>query len=289
MSHRAILAALGAVVLWASLAALVRALSGWPPLLLTGASLLIGSLVSAPRIRAWRVPPRTLALGIFGLTGYHVALFLAFRLAPAVEANLLNYLWPTLIVLLTPVFLPGARLSAGHLLGTGSGLAGAALIVTRGRLSLDAASLPGDLLAVLAAFIWASYSLLSKRVAPFPDAAVGLFCAASGALSLALSALLEPAFQPRAADLPWLVLLGLGPMGTAFLLWNYAMTRGDPRTIGAVSYLTPLLSTLLLTLVGGAPISTLTAAAGVLIVGGAVLGTRSRAAVEPLQAGDGTP
>ena len=68
------------------------------------------------------------------------------------------------------------------------------------------------------------------------------------------------------------MLLGLGPMGVAFFLWNFAMTRGDPRTIGALSYLTPLLSTLLLTLVAGT-LTRLTAMAGVLIVGGAVVGT----------------
>ncbi len=275
-ARRALLAALGAIALWASLASIVQALGRWPPFLLTGTALLVGSLVSAPRVRQWRVPLRTLALGVIGLAGYHAALFFAFRLAPAVEANLLNYLWPTFLVLFSPLLVPGARLHAGHIAGTLLGLAGAALIVTRGHLSIDAidtASLPGDLLAVLAALIWAVYSLLTKRVPPFPTAAVGLFCAVSGAISLALSALLEPRYQPALGEIGWVVLLGLGPMGAAFFLWSFAMTRGDPRTIGALSYLTPLLSTLLLTAVGGVSLTRLTALAGGLIVGGAVLGT----------------
>jgi drug/metabolite transporter (DMT)-like permease len=271
--RHAIFAALGAIVLWASLATIVQRLGRWPPFLLTGAALLVGSLVSAPRWRLWRVPGPTLALGVVGLSGYHAALFLAFRLAPAVEANLLNYLWPTFIVLFSPVLVPGARLRAGHVLGTLAGLLGAALIVTRGRLTVEVASLPGDLLAVLAALLWAVYSLLTKRVPPFPTAAVGLFCAASGAICLLLSALLEAPYRPGAGEIGWVVLLGLGPMGAAFFLWSFAMTRGDPRTIGALSYLTPLLSTLLLTVTGGGALTGLTAAAGALIVGGAVVGT----------------
>jgi drug/metabolite transporter (DMT)-like permease len=269
---RAVPAALVAVALWASLASLARALASWPPFLLTGSALLLGALVGAPRIWQWRVPFRTLLLGVCGLAGYHTALFLAFRLAPAVEANLLNYLWPTFLVILSPVLVPGMRLRRGHLVGTALGLAGAALVVTQGRLSLETAHLPGYLLATLAALIWSSYSLLTKRVPPFPDAAIGLFCAVSGALALGLHALLEPAYLPRMAELPWLLLLGLGPMGLAFFAWNYAMTRGDPRTIGALSYLTPLLSTLLLVALGGGALTSTTAVAGALIVGGAVVG-----------------
>ena len=61
--------------------------------------------------RQWRVPLPTLLLGIGGLFGFHFLLFLALRLAPPVEANLVNYLWPLLIVVLTPVLLPGWRLT----------------------------------------------------------------------------------------------------------------------------------------------------------------------------------
>lgn len=268
----AVPAALGAIVLWASLASLSRALQKWPPFLLTGAALLLGSLVSLPRIRQWKVPVRTLLLGVYGLAGYHAALFLAFRLAPPLEANLLNYLWPTFIVLFTPLLIPGTRLRTGHVIGTLLGLAGAALLVTKGTLHVEAAHVPGYLLAILAAVLWSTYSLLTKRVPPFPGAAVGLFCAVSGVVSLGLHASLEVPYRPETSDLGWIALLGLGPMGAAFFLWNHAMTRGDPRTIGALSYLTPLLSTLLLALTGGGALTALTLAAGALILGGAVLG-----------------
>ena len=77
------LLALGAIALWASLAALGVALSHVPPFLLTGLSLLIGSLIALPLSRLdwrqWRVPPSTLALGIYGLFGFHFLLFIALR------------------------------------------------------------------------------------------------------------------------------------------------------------------------------------------------------------------
>ena len=108
--------ALGAIGLWATLASLGVTLGHVPPFLLTGLALVIGSVPAWPLVRQWRVPARTLLLGIYGLFGYHFLLFIALRLAPPVEANLVNYLWPLLIVVLAPVFLPGLRLKSAHVL-----------------------------------------------------------------------------------------------------------------------------------------------------------------------------
>ena len=109
--------ALGAIALWAGLASLGLALRHVPPFLLTGIALVIGSVPAWPLLRQWKVPPATLLLGVGGLFGYHFLLFIALRTAPAVEANLVNYLWPLLIVVLAPLLLRGLRLQAGHVLG----------------------------------------------------------------------------------------------------------------------------------------------------------------------------
>ncbi len=268
----ATLAGLGAIALWSTLAVLGVSLRHLPPLFVTGVALLIGSLCSIHRVRHWKVPVATLAVGVAGLAGYHAALFTALRRAPAVEANLLNYLWPTLIVLLSPLVLPAFRLRGAHLLAAAGGLAGAALIVTNGQLTVDAQYLPGYLWAIAAALTWALYSLMTRRLPPFPNEAVGLFCLLSGLICLALHAALEAPARPSPADALWLVLLGLGPMGAAFFLWDHAMKQGDPRGIGALAYLTPLMSTLWLAVFGGARLTGLSAVAAALIVGGAVLG-----------------
>jgi drug/metabolite transporter (DMT)-like permease len=126
------LQALAAIALWGVLALLALRLSRMPPFLLVGVGLLIGSLCSVHKLREWRVPPTTLLLGIYGLFGFHFCLFMALRYAPPVEANLINYLWPLLIVALAPVFLPGHRLRPQHIAGALLGFAGAVLIVTGG-------------------------------------------------------------------------------------------------------------------------------------------------------------
>jgi drug/metabolite transporter (DMT)-like permease len=273
--------ALGAIALWASLASLGVSLRHVPPFLLTGIALLVGSLLALPFVlkdrRQWRIPASTLLLGVYGLFGFHFLLFIALRHAPPVEANLVNYLWPLFMVVLAPLFLRAVQLRTVHVLAALLGFAGAAIaILGAGHTTTDGGWSWGYLPALASAFIWASYSLLTKRVAPFPTAAIGLFGLVSGALSVLCHWALEPSVALSGRDALLLAVMGLGPLGAAFFLWDKALKLGDARQIGILSYLTPLGSTALLMLVSGRALTWSIGLAAVMIIGAAVLGTLKR-------------
>lgn len=272
--------ALGAIASWALLAALGVALRSVPPFLLTGIALVIGSIPTWPlvarRPALWKIPGRTLALGVTGLFGFHFLLFLALRTAPPVQANLVNYLWPLFIVVLSPVLLPGMALRPLHVLAALLGFAGAAVAILGRGQDIEGSWSWGYLLALASALIWACYSLLTRRVPPFPTAAVGLFGLVSGLLSLLCHALLEPATVLGVDEWLLLAVAGLGPLGTAFLLWDKALKLGDPRQIGILSYLTPLSSTAVLMVTGAGPFGWSIALAAAMIISAAIIGTRAR-------------
>jgi drug/metabolite transporter (DMT)-like permease len=268
------LAALGAILLWSTLATFGVALSHLPPLFLTGCALVIGALPGLPHARQWRVPLPTLLLGIGGLFGFHFLLFMALRFAPPVEANLVNYLWPLLIVLLTPLLLPGWHLAPRHVAGAAIGFAGAALAIGAAPATFTPTALLGFGFAAGSAVVWACYSLLTRRVPMFSSWAIGGFALASGVVALILHRLFEAPPTLHDGDAWLLLLLGLGPMGTAFYLWDIAMKHGDPRVIGVLAYATPLLSTALLVFATGRAPSVSLAAATALVVAAAVVATR---------------
>ena len=287
MPSRPALLALAAIALWSSLAVLGTLLAHVPPFLLTGIALLVGSVPAWPFFRQWRVSWPALALGVYGLFGFHFFLFIALRHAPAVEANLVNYLWPLGIVLMAPLFLPGIKLNATHLIAACAGFMGAAIAIlgdnlfTSGLQGLVSKGFSwGYMLAAVAAFIWASYSLIGKRMflqgRGFPTAAIGLFGLVSGMLSLLCHVLLEVPIQLNARDWLLMVLMGLGPLGAAFFLWDAALKKGDARKIGILSYITPLASTVLLMFATGRPLTWGVGLATVLILGAAVLGSRAK-------------
>ncbi len=288
------LLALAAIGLWGTLAWLGVRLAAMPPFLLVGSALTLAGLIAAPLWRQWRVAPGVLALGIYGLFGFHFFLFVALRLAPPLSANLVNYLWPLMMVMFAPLFLRDARLTRWHVLGGLLGFAGAMLAITNGRLpSWDAtdASNPssrvawGYASALVSAFIWATYSLMGQRLRQrarthtlrFPTAAIGLFCLVSGLLALACHAMLEAPYRYAASDAWPLAALAIGPMGAAFFLWDAALKRGDVRAIGTLAFLTPLISTCLLGLDDPSRFGWPIVIALALVVGGAVVGTRAAA------------
>lgn len=264
----------GAVLLWAVLALLTTRAQGVPPLQLLALCFAIGggaSLLLRPRAwRTWRQPWRVWALGVGGLFGYHLLYVLSLRMAPPVEASLIAYLWPLLIVLMSATV---QRLRWFHIAGALLGLAGAVLVVSGGRFEVFAPS-AGHGVALAAAFVWSGYSVLSRRVAEVPTEIVGGFCVAAAVLSALAHLALEAWVWPDAGG--WLAIagLGLGPLGAAFFLWDIGCKRGDLAVLGAASYAAPLLSTLVLVAAGLADASWVLGAACALITGGAVLAAK---------------
>lgn len=271
-----------AVLLWALLALFTAASGAVPPFQLAAMSFFVAALIggawlilSGDGLSVFRQPWQAWLLGVTGLFGYHAAYFTALRNAPPVEAGLIAYLWPLLIVLFSAL-LPGERLRIHHIAGALLGLAGAALIVTRGAaIEVDPRYASGYLAALLCALIWSGYSVLSRRFADIPTGIVTGFCALTALLSAVAHLLLEETAWPSGLT-QWLAVLGLGlgPVGLAFYVWDIGVKKGNIQVLGASSYAAPLLSTFVLIVTGFADFTWVIAVAAILITGGAVLAAR---------------
>lgn len=283
-SRRATLIGGGAIALWSALAPLAASTRALPPLEVTGIGLMIGGLAGLgcglaglyPWRDAFALGRTGWLLGIYGLFGYHALYFTAMGLGPAVEVNLVNYLWPLLIVLLSGPIL-GRRLGPLALGGAALGFGGVASLIgpawgepsdgTSARLIAQGA-------ALACALVWASFSVLSRRIAHVPTAGLTGLCLVSGALALTLQAASGGLVAPETGAWAALVPIGLGPLGLAFFAWDHAMKRGDVMLVGAAANATPLLSTALLAASGGGALGPREVIAAALIVTGAVLVNR---------------
>lgn len=271
-----------AIVMWSALAVLTAASGTMPPFQLSAICFLVGSLIGLAamlkdpkRFQAFRQPARVWALGLFGLFGYHFLYFTALRNAPAVEAGLIAYLWPLLIVV-GSALLPGERLGWHHVAGALMGLAGTALILVRGAEGgFGGGNLIGYGAAGLCALTWSGYSLMSRRFGATPTDVIAGFCVISAVLSAVCHVFLETTVWPETSG-QWLAVigLGLGPVGLAFYAWDYGVKKGDIQVLGVASYAAPLLSTLILILFGHGKASLGIAVACLLITGGAFLAAK---------------
>lgn len=271
-----------AVLLWSLLAFFTAASGTMPPFQLTAVTFGIGGLAGVAlwvfrphAVQALRQPWPVWLLGIAGLFGYHFFYFTSLRNAPPVEAGLINYFWPLLIVLFSAL-LPGEKLRLHHVAGALLALAGAALIVTGGQgFSFKAEYALGYGAALVGAFTWSSYSVLSRRYAAVPSDAITGFCLVTAVLSGLCHLGLEQTVWPG-DGWQWaaIVALGLGPVGLAFYVWDIGVKHGDIQVLGAASYAAPLLSTSILIATGYAAYSHAVLVASLLITLGAVLASK---------------
>jgi drug/metabolite transporter (DMT)-like permease len=280
--REATLIGFAAVLMWSFLAVLTVASGRVPPFQLAAMTFAIGGsigvaswLLRPGAIASLKQPPEVWALGVGGLFGYHALYFFSLRLAPPAEAGLVNYLWPLLIVLLSAL-LPNERLRIHHLAGAILGLIGTVVLFSgQGQLALAAEHVPGYAAAFVAAFVWATYSVLSRRFAAVPSDAVAGFCLATAALAAICHLAFETTVWPASPG-QWLAVIGLGlaPVGAAFYAWDFGVKRGDIRVLGAASYAAPILSTLLLVLTGYTTARWSLALAALLIAGGGLLAAK---------------
>src|SRR5213593_4410910 len=208
----ATLIGLTAILMWSLLSVLTVATGKIPAFQLAAMTFAIGALVAfasflfrPAAFAALKQPPVAWAVGVGGLFGYHALYFLALRFAPPAEAGLLNYLWPLLIVLFSSL-LPGERLKAHHIIGALLGLTGTVLLFagnTSGH--FEQRQIAGLLAAFTAAFVWAAYSVLSRKLKAVPTDAVAGFCFATALLAAAIHLTVEVTVWPETAA-QWLAI-----------------------------------------------------------------------------------
>jgi drug/metabolite transporter (DMT)-like permease len=192
---------------------------------------------------------RSCLLGVYGLFGFHLCYFVAVRYAPAVEVSLISYLWPVLLAL----FVSRRAQLFSTLCGSLLGFVGVALLLL-GNDELVSERLHNSIigygLAMLCALIWSSYSyFIANTKSTSGD--TGWVCLLVALLSLIVHLITETsnwqnAFEHSSA----IIMLGLGPVGGAFYLWQQGLQGGNRLLLASLSYFAPLLSAALLVFAG---------------------------------------
>ena len=273
---------LSAVLMWATLGLFGAGSGNVPPFLLntlcfgfSGTVALIW-LIASGKTKLLRQPLGVWAFGTIGLFGFHFFYFTAIRNAPPVEANLINYTWPLLIVLFSAL-LPGETLRLHHIVGTVLGLAGAVLLITGGEgIAFSGGSMLGYAAAVTSSLFWSSYSVLSRRLGAVPTEAVAGFLPDDGApvRSVPSSRWRKRSGPPRRwngrRSWRWQPFRSGWPSSPGISVSSVVISRCS----GAAAYSAPLLSTLLLIAFGFGALTWSVGIACVAITLGAVIAAK---------------
>ncbi|MBB3809929.1 aromatic amino acid DMT transporter YddG [Pseudochelatococcus contaminans] len=289
---RATLIGLIAILLWSSIVGLIRIVSesfgatGGAALIYTVGSILLVFTVGFPKLSEF--PRRYLFWGSILFVAYELCLSLSLGYAnnsqQAIEIGMVNYLWPTFIIIAAILFngqkaniliFPGVILSLlgiAWVLGGDKGIDPLILMenVKDNPLSYG--------LAFSGAVIWAAYSIVTARMASGKNGVTLFFMLTALALWVKYSIDGVNTLEFSYHALMMLALAG-GAMGFGYAAWNVGILHGNVTILAGVSYFTPVLSAALAALVLNTPLSlSFWQGAGMVCVGSVIcwLATRGR-------------
>lgn len=272
------------ICIWTGFILVTRAggkgvLTGWD---VTALRFGVGALIAVFFLRRVKLPPlKVIALfSLFGGIGYAVAVYSAFRLAPAAHASVLMpgalpfetaviaWLWlkqapsrPQRIAL--ALVFAGIALTAADTLLHGAQISGLQMV--------------GDLLFLCGSSSWATFTLLLRRYPMPPLAATVATTLGSAVVYLPIWWLFLPSTldrAPVAEILMQAVYQGVLVVFVAMLLYTLAVRRLGPQTVALLMAVVPGLSALAAVPLLDEPLSLLALAGLAAVTSGAVLGAR---------------
>jgi drug/metabolite transporter (DMT)-like permease len=279
---------LTATILWAGNAIAGRALVGSvSPITLTavrwGAAALIllpfGWRIFKPGSPLWKNKTRFLILGLFGVGSYNVLLYSALQTSSAINVTLIGASMPIWMLLIGAVFYQ-VKPRVVQMIGAVVSLLGVSVVLTRGDLStlLSMQMVIGDLLIMLATFLWASYSWMLSRPGSsseqeWPWAG---FLTAQIVIGLMWTGIFE-GFEIASGhaylDLNlWtgslILFIAIGPSLIAYRCWGQGVNRAGPTVAAFFANFIPLFTALFSAAILGEPPGLFHAVAFALIVAG---------------------
>lgn len=224
---------------------------------------------------------------VFNNVFFYLALGLAKTNEELILVALINYLWPVLIaVFRIPIYKVKVKPWLFYP-GILAALAGIIIALLQGydakELLRIAAALDDNFLAFIFALIgavsWAVYSnLIGKSAHKDDKVALPVIFVLSGLVFFILQFFSKDAqnlsLYPLISN-PSLIYTIIGPTSLGYLFWFFAMKNGNSNLVTSLSYLIPLGSVFILSIIHSIPVKTMFWVSAILIVSGAILGMQA--------------
>ena len=274
MSHidlRVMLYLMLAALLWAGNAVVGRLLVGEiSPLLLSTVRCLVAMAVLLPFgasiLRAnsalWAYKKRFLLLGLCGVGGYNMLLYLAIQTSTPINVTLIGASMPIWMLLIGALFF-GNRPNGYQVIGALISILGVCVVLSRGDwlAILQVQFVYGDLLMILATILWAFYSWMltkpgssSERTWPWTtfllaQVLFGLMWSSAFTVIEWQAGYMN--FEPSFVMCVLILYVAIGPSLIAYRCWGLGVAKAGPTVAAFFTNFIPLFTAILSTLILG--------------------------------------
>lgn len=189
----------------------------------------------------------TIIPSFLGCFLYYVILYYAYSKTNGISVLVVQYTWPALIVLLSPLILK-EKLTYKGIIATILGFLAVFIVATKGNIvAIEWGNTYVLVIVLLGALAFALYSLLSKKIQGNPLVIVFLFFIWGSVFSF-VSLLIFGKFMLPNSLLSWVSLIINGAIinGISYFWWLKALQLEKANIIAPLVFITPVLATIFL-------------------------------------------
>lgn len=292
-----ILLMLSLVVLWGSSYVVAKAIlrEGLTPVAIATFRFLVAAVLFALILlfkkahnRTYRLfverkdAPIVLLLALTGVTFYFIVQYTGIKLANASIASIMVCLISPIVISLFSARLLKERLTRKQIFGVGIASIGTVVVVGGTTLSLknDTSFLLGSLILLLTPFLWATYTIASRRILnKYEPFLVVAYVDILGALFLIPFSMAENSvhgiFLLTLNEWTAILYLGLACSSLGYWIWIYVLKQVNAAVTSSFLFAQPVITVLLATIFLGEELTLSTIGGGLLIFAGVFLVTRS--------------
>ncbi len=247
-----------ALILWSLSALFVIQVSNLPLFEILTCTFGAGFLFIFTKVaycRQWsrlKVPRELWYTGLLG-TGVNSSLFVAaFQHAPAIQIDLLSYLWP-IAVMIGLTWQKKSPFQPHHWIAACLGFSAVYLLFAKNTMPFLWQYTTGYLLIMLDVILWAVYVTISHQQGGYHSEYIGFCCGISALFMAAFHFCFEQTIPPTTTQWLLLILMGGSLEGLAYYCWDIGIKRGYFPLLTILSYFSPILSATWLILAKKAP------------------------------------
>jgi drug/metabolite transporter (DMT)-like permease len=262
-AKRATYIGLGALAMWTVEPLLISEVNGLPIFEVLTIIFFSSFMLTAVRLtqtRRWakvlKQPALIWIVGFLGICMSDFAYIYGAQHAPIAHVDLVDYMWPCLVVLFTSM-LPKERFTAQHMIGALLGLLGIYVLVHHEVIQngFNLRYFIGYGLALFGAFLWSGYSAFSRFHKEVPTEMIGMYCGLGAVVCAALHFQFETFVVPTWTQGSLAVATGLTGAGIAYQLWDYGVKFGNIYLLSSVTYIARIAAMVLLVFCGKEPLT----------------------------------
>lgn len=187
-----------------------------------------------------------MAAGLTGVCLYFLLESMALSMSLASVVGVLVSVGPIFTALITCLVLRQGKLKLKFMSGLMVALFGIIIVSIRG-IDLNNSNWYGNILAVLAALMWAIYSIISNKISQkYGDI---LLCTRRVIFyGIIFLLIYNVGFKkihftiPDYSDVLFMTYLGVGASALCFIMWNFALNKLGPKKTSVYIYLVPVIS-----------------------------------------------